>query len=164
LNVFFEVTKYVNLVDNVQISAPEHTPPEIAKIFAEAATCVRVQCWNAVGAMLRLCIDLATKGLLPSGDTPGLNSYTRGKLAPRITWLIDNGRLPSELRDLSTCIREDGNDAAHDGTLRKEDAEDLMDFTVALFERLFTEPERLRLAKERREKRRAAADGGGEAV
>jgi hypothetical protein len=75
-------------------------------------------------------------------------------LAPRLAWLLDNGILPQELRVLSTCIREDGNDAAHDGTLKKADAEDLMDFTVALFERVYTEPERLRLANERREERR----------
>jgi hypothetical protein len=51
-------------------------------------------------------------------------------------------------------VREDGNDGAHDGTLGKEDAEDLLDFTTALLERIYTEPERLRLAQERREKRR----------
>jgi hypothetical protein len=75
-------------------------------------------------------------------------------LAPRLAWLLDNRYLPGELRELSTCIREDGNDAAHDGTLEKADAEDLLDFTVALLERLYTEPERLKLAKARREERR----------
>jgi hypothetical protein len=50
--------------------------------------------------------------------------------------------------------KEDGNDGAHAGTLTKEDAEDLLDFATALFERMYTEPERLRLARERREKRR----------
>jgi hypothetical protein len=52
------------------------------------------------------------------------------------------------------CIKEDGNDGAHEGTLKKEDAEDILDFTVALLSRLYTEPERLRLAKLRRDKRR----------
>jgi hypothetical protein len=67
---------------------------------------------------------------------------------------MENGLIAQDLYDLSECIREDGNDGAHDGTLTKEDAADLLDFTVALFERMFTEPERLRLAKERRDKRR----------
>ncbi len=62
--------------------------------------------------------------------------------------------LPEVLKDLSSAIKEDGNDGAHQGTLKKVDAEDVMDFTVALLERLYTEPERLRLAKERRENRR----------
>jgi hypothetical protein len=35
-----------------------------------------------------------------------------------------------------------------------EDAQDLQDFTVMLLERIFTEPERLRIAEERRKTRR----------
>jgi hypothetical protein len=58
------------------------------------------------------------------------------------------------VREISTCIREDGNDGAHQGTLTKEDAEDLLDFTTALLERLFTEPRRLEIAQERRKERR----------
>ena len=36
-----------------------------------------------------------------------------------------------------------------------EDAEDLRDFAIALLERMYTEPEKVRLAMERRAKRRA---------
>jgi hypothetical protein len=154
LNAFFEVDRFISLVDNARVKAPEYTPPNIASVFTEAASCLTIQCWNATGAMLRLCVDLATKGLLPEQETPGLNARTRTTLAPRLTWLLDNRYLPGELRELSTCIREDGNDAAHDGTLEKADAEDLLDFAVALLERLYTEPERLKLAKARREERR----------
>ena len=70
-------------------------------------------------------------------------------------WLFEHGHLPADLRDLSTCIREDGNDGAHAGTLTKEDAEDLLDFTRELLERLHTEPAKLRLVEERRKARRA---------
>jgi hypothetical protein len=58
------------------------------------------------------------------------------------------------LRELSTCIKDDGNDGAHAGTLKRSDADDLLDFIVAMLERMYTEPERLRLAKERKEARR----------
>jgi len=58
---------------------------------------------------------------------------------------------------LSAAIREDGNDGAHQGTLTKEDAEDLLDFAKALLERVFTEPEKIKLAEKRREQRRAPA-------
>ena len=57
----------------------------------------------------------------------------------------------------SSCVKEDENDGAHEGTLSKEDAYELLDFTTALLERMYTEPERLRLAKERRDARRIAA-------
>lgn len=116
-----------------------------------------VGAWNAAAAMLRLAIDLATKPLLPEEFTPGLNRRTRRDLAPRLDWLFDNGKLPQQLRQLSDCIREDGNDGAHDGTLGQKDAEELMDFAEAMFERLYTEPERLRLAVERRKKRRVSS-------
>jgi hypothetical protein len=43
---------------------------------------------------------------------------------------------------------------AHGGTLKNEDADDLLDFTVELLERLYTEPAKLKLAEERRKARR----------
>jgi hypothetical protein len=48
--------------------------------------------------------------------------------------------------------------------LTKEDALDLQDFTVALLERVFTEPERLKLAEERRAQRRAQIAGAKSAA
>lgn len=107
--------------------------------------------------MFRLCIDLVTKPLLPD-DTNGAqpNSKTRRDLGLRLQWLFDNGRLPSSLRELAKCIREDANDGAHVGTLTPEDAEDLLDFTIAVLERLITEPRRLQLAEERRMARRSS--------
>ena len=105
--------------------------------------------------MFRLCVDLATKSMLPAEDTPGLNAKTRRDLGLRLPWLFENSRLPESLKDLSSCIKEDGNDGAHSGNLSEADASDLLDFSVALLERIFTEPERLRLAKERRDARRS---------
>jgi hypothetical protein len=154
LNTFFDVRGFVNLTDNARVSAPEHTPPEIAAIFAEAASSIALSNWNAAGAMFRLAINLATKPLLPKEQIEGLTRRKKRDLGPRVEWLMENGKIAKDLFDLSECIREDGNDGAHDGTLTKEDADDLLDFTVALFERMFTEPQRLELAKERRAQRR----------
>jgi|ERR1700727_2702241 hypothetical protein len=108
--------------------------------------------------MFRLCTDLATRPLLPDRLDTGSeqpNSKTRRDLGLRLAWLFDKQLLPLNLRELAKCVREDANDGAHVGNLTKEDAEDLVDFTEALLERLFTEPERLRLAEERRNKRRS---------
>jgi hypothetical protein len=71
-----------------------------------------------------------------------------------LAWLFDNGLLPAALRELARCVREDGNDGAHAGTLSKADAEDLLDFTRAILERLITEQKRLEIAEARREERR----------
>jgi hypothetical protein len=154
-NKLVTVENYVSLKDAKAISPPEYLPPEILSVFAEGATCLAVGCFNAAGTMFRLSVDLATKSLLPEGDANGLNSKVRRNLGLRLPWLFQQSLLPATLQELSSCIKEDGNDGAHDGTLEKEDAEDLLDFTFALLERMYTEPERLRLAKGRRESRRA---------
>lgn len=154
LNNGFGVERYISLRDQATVAPPEHCPKPVADAFIEAATCLSLQCWNAAGAMFRLCIDLTTKTQLPSEDEGGPTGKIRRDLALRLLWMFDRGILPDSLRELATNIREDGNEAAHAGSLGKEDAEDLLDFTIALLERIFTEPERLKLARQRRSQRR----------
>lgn len=154
LNNYFRVEGFVSLKDTVRHSPPEHLPATIKAAFEEGATCMAVNCYNAGATMFRLCIDHATKVLLPEQDTNGLNRQIRRSLGHRLKWLFNNDLLPVALRELSSCIKEDGNDGAHDGTLSKEDAEDLLDFTFVILDRLYTEPERLRLAQIRRDARR----------
>ncbi len=145
---------FITLKDRAETKPPDYVPEEIEKVFSEGATCLKVSCWNAAGTMFRLCIDLVTRQMLPEQDTEGLNQRVRRNLGLRLPWLFDNQLLPESLRELSTCVREDGNDGAHAGTLGKEDAEDLLDFTYILLERIYSEPERIRLAAERRRARR----------
>lgn len=159
LNKYFIVNGYIGLKNLATTKPPDHVPKNIANAFNEAATCMAVDCFNAAAAMFRLCIDHATTSLLPSEDADGLNARIRRSLGLRLPWLFDHNLLPEGLRELSHCIKEDGNDAAHAGTLLKTDAEDLLDFTRVLLERLYTEPEQLRLAKERRDKRRGTPSG-----
>lgn len=156
VNRYMNIEGFISLKDSAKVEPPEHLPEEIAAVFKEGATCLAVGCYNAAGTMFRLCVDLATRSNLPQTDEQGLNAKTRRDLGLRLPWLFDHGHLPEALRDLSACIKEDGNDGAHAGTLSKSDADDLLDFTVALLERMYTEPERLRLAKERRDSRRGA--------
>lgn len=155
LNKYVEVKGHISLKDSASIEPPEFLPKNIEAVFREGSTCLAVGCCNAAGTMFRLCVDLATKSMLPADEAPGLNAKTRRDLGLRLPWLFENGRLPEPLRDLSSCIKEDGNDGAHAGNLKEAEASDLLDFSVALLERIYSEPERLRLAKERREARRA---------
>lgn len=158
LNQYFDIAGFISLKDYGAAAPPEHAPENIATVFREGAISLNVECWNAAGAMFRTCVDLATRSLLPKEAVSELNNKTRRDLGLRLPWLFEHGYLPTDLRDLSTCIREDGNDGAHQGTLSKEEAEDLLDFTTALLERMFTEPTRLQIAMERREKRRVPKD------
>lgn len=153
----FNLHNFVSAKDAEGMPAPEHLPPEVEQCFREGAACYAIGCHNAAAAMFRLCLDMATKGLLPmeDGASGGPNRDQRKKLANRLAWLFEVGKLPPGLEDLADCVREDGNDGAHDGTLTPEDAADLIDFTTALLERVYTEPARLELAKARRIERRS---------
>lgn len=92
-------------------------------------------------------------------DAPNINKHQRHVLAARLAWLFENNKLQAELAPLSNCIREDGKDGVHDGTLKQADAMDLQDFARVLLERIYTEPEKLKLAEARRQKRREESQG-----
>ena len=157
LNPYFEIDSYISLCDQVHHKPPEHLPENVEKAFNEGAACLSIACYNAAATMFRLCVDIATRPLLPDpddADKPQPNSKQRRDLGLRLPWLFENGLLPIALKDLAQCIREDANDGAHVGNLDKPGAEDVLDFTLVLLERLYTEPKRLELAKERRKARR----------
>ena len=154
VNQLMRIEGYVSLKDTALRKSPDYTPENIDAVFREGAACLSIGCFNAAGTMFRLCIDLATRAMLPEGEAEGLSSKVRRDLGLRLPWLFDNGILPEVLRELSSCVKDDGNDGAHEGTLRNEDAEDLLDFTYTLLERIYTEPKRIQLAKERRSARR----------
>lgn len=154
VNDYVELDGYVNTTNFISIKPPEHSPHKVAEAFIEGAKCLSINCPNAAATMFRLCLDIATRELLPEEAREGLTVKVRRDLGLRLPWLFNANLLPEGLHDLSSCVKEDGNDGAHQGTLTMSDAEDLLDFTVALLERLFTEPIRLRQAEERRMTRR----------
>ena len=157
LNKYCEVDHYINYSNVDAVGAPEHLPDDVKLSFEEGARSFAVGCWNAAGCMFRTSIDLTTKNLLPEEEVDGLDRHTRRNLAPRLRWLFECGRLPVALQELSSCIKEDGDDAVHTATLEKIDAEDLLEFTVALLERIYTEPKKLQIALERRKDRRESS-------
>ena len=155
LNQIFRYEGYISLKDTSSISPPEFVEGPLLQAFVEGSTCMTVQCWNAAGTMFRLCVDIVTRPLLPPEDaSDGPNRKQRRDLGLRLPWLFEKKLLPMDLFQLSQCVRDDGNDGAHAGTLGNEDAEDLLDFTTALLERLVSEPERIKRAEQRRTERR----------
>lgn len=155
VNQVMRVEGHISLKDQMSELPPDHLPANIEAAFREGAACLAIGCPNAAGTMFRLCVDLVTKPLLPEENRDGLNNAVRRNLGLRLPWLLDNGLLPESLRDLSGCIKDDGNDGAHDDTLTEEDATDILDFTRVLLERLYTEPKRIELAREKRTARHA---------
>lgn len=153
------VKGHISLKDEIAEQPPEHLPEDINSIYIEGAACMAIGCHNAGATMFRLCIDLATNSMLPEENENGLNNRIRRSLGLRLEWLFEKSILPTALQELSTCIKEDGNDGAHAGNLSEADAADILDFTYMLLERLYTEPKRLEMAKLRRQARRESADG-----
>ncbi len=105
--------------------------------------------------MFRLALDVATRGLLPSNDAEGLNDRTRRFLHPRLDWLFKHQKLPERLKRLASVVKADGNDGAHDGTIDRKTAEDLIDFAEALLTEIFTMPKNIEMAEARRKKRKS---------
>jgi len=132
-NDLFRVLGPITIRDVAAAPPPEHVPADIAAVFTEGASSLAGGCFNAAGAMFRLALDMATKRILPvDGEEPQPNREARSSLSKRLDWLFGHGRLPRDLEQLAETVRHDGNDAAHDGTLSKADAEDLLDFATAL--------------------------------
>ncbi len=152
-NRIVRVERYISLRDTASEKPPEHLPENIEASFNEGAACFAIGCYNAAATMFRLCVDLSTREMLPD-KAEGLNNSVRRNLGLRLPWLFDNGILPEALKELSSCIKDDGNDGAHQGTLSKEDAADILDFTFILLERIHSEPVRIKKANERRAARR----------
>lgn len=159
INQIMDIERYINIRNTASKKPPDYVPENIQKVFIEGSESFSGNCPNAAAAMFRLCVDLTTKDLLPALETPveGLNKKVRNYLSDRLDWLFEQKILPNDLKEISECIRHDGNDGAHDGNLTKHDAETLLDFTHLLLERVYTNPEKARIAIKRREKRRNSA-------
>lgn len=155
LNNILEILSHISIKDVSAKQPPEYLPLQIEATFKEGATCLAVGCNNAAGAMFRLCLDLATKHQLDIANPQKVPSQAKKYLLKaRLDFLFQEGILPGHLSRLATCVKDNGNDGAHDGNLTREDAEDILDFTERLLDRLYSEPERIKLAEARREERR----------
>lgn len=155
LSNLFDNFKYTPILPNAE-KPPEHLPAEVEAFFKEAAQCYAIGCYNASGAMFRLCLDITTKNIISQYEHLNPTNDDKKTIHSRLNWIFKNGILPKQLENLSRCIKDDGNDAAHDGSLSYEDASDLLDFTYILLERIYTEPARIENAHQRRVERRKA--------
>jgi len=152
-----QVIRPLSLADVLTELPPLHVPEDISSIFVEASRCLAIGCMNAAGTMCRLCLDLATKRRMADLDLESPNKWTQEKLGPRLAWLFEHKALPASMKGLADCIKEDGNDGAHEGTLGAAEAGDLHDFTRQLLVHLYSNDGQIREAESRRMARRAAA-------
>jgi hypothetical protein len=160
-NLWFAFVEWVFEVPNRR-NCPEHVPADVQRVFDEAAKCAAVGAWDAAGTMFRKVLDVATRRITPKPESDNQlrppNWKTYKDLRLRLDWLFENSLLSPALKELSSCIHEDGNDAAHDADgIRQAEAADLEDFTVSVLETLYTLPGQIAENQKRRDERRGIA-------
>ena len=126
LTELVEIQSFISIRNVASMKAPEHVEGELEKAFNEGASCFAIGCYNAAATMFRLCLDRVTRELLPDERDKTAaqpDSNQRYKLGYRLPWLFKENKLPAELEELADCIKEEGNDGAHVGSLSDVDVE-----------------------------------------
>lgn len=154
----YSLEEWVFKIPNSRPS-PEYVNPEVSRIFKEGSDCLAIGAFDAAGTMFRKVLDAATREKTPEPDSDEAVKPASWKvykdLRLRLDWLFENNKLDRSLEELSSCIHQDGNDAAHDLTgIGKEEAEDLSDFADQVLRVIYTIPGQILENQLRRAKRR----------
>ena len=125
-------------------------PKTIAKSFEEAGACAGAGAFTACAIMCRRTMEALCAH----------HGVVQGNLDKKLKKLRDDGVIEKRLFEWADSLRLVGNEAAHDVTavVVKDDARDLLDFTRALVEYIFTFTENFKKFTERRAARKAAHD------
>lgn len=126
-----------------------HSIPEpIRNAYGEAWRCYKSKAHTAAAIMCRKTLEAICAEHEAKGKT----------LVASLKDLKDKGVIENRLFEWADALRISGNEAAHDVnvTVSREDARDLMEFTKALLEYVFTFRDKFEEFKKRREKPRPA--------
>ncbi len=119
----------------------QNLPRPIQKAFNEAAQCLRARAYTASAIMCRKTLE----GICVEHK---INERNLGSSLKR---LRDEGVIDKRLFEWAEELRVFGNEAAHgvNVTIAPQDAKDILDFTHALIEYVFTFQERFQAFKRR---------------
>jgi hypothetical protein len=105
-------------------------PAPLKSAYSEAISCFKSKAYTATAIMCRktlegICVEHGAKG---------------NNLVSNLKELKDNGVIENRLFEWADALRISGNEAAHDVTVTTspEDARDILEFTNALLEYIFT--------------------------
>ena len=120
----------------------ESLPKPIRAAFAEAQKSFKAKCYTASAIMCRKTLE----GICAVHD------INKGNLAVRLKAMKDQALIESRLYEWAEALRIFGNEAAHDVdvTIAPRDAADIIDFTNALIEYVFTFRDKFEEFKNRR--------------
>ena len=122
-------------------------PDPIRHAFDEGRACIRVSAFTAAAIMCRKTLE----------GVCAAHSIRERNLAASLARLRDTGVIDARLFDWADQLRVFGNEAAHgvETTISAEDARDILDFTRALVEYVFTFQHRFDAFRSRRAQRAA---------
>ncbi len=128
---------------------PQHCPENVARAFLQAEDALKRENFDAAVAMDRRALELMTKEKAPED--------AKKPLVQRIEILSARHEITPALKDWAHNLRTMGNEAVHgvDG-LTEDEAESTHEVTKFILTYIYTLPEQVRLAKEKRE---AGANG-----
>ena len=131
------------LYPTLDVHVPENLPPTVRTAYIEAQTCFRASAYSASAIMCRKTME----------NVCVAHSVSERNLAKSLQQLRDAGHIDARLFEWAEMLRIAGNEAAHGAEpVSADDARDMLDFTAALVEYLFTFRDRFDAFKRRRER------------
>jgi uncharacterized protein DUF4145 len=125
-----------------QRQAPEHTPPDIARIYKQACSAQSRGELEAAAILFGKTLEVAIKQLDPDA---------KGTLKQRIDRMAQENQIPGDVVTWATEIRIVRNDAAHQlEEPNPEDVSEIGEFTDAFLMFVFTMPKKIATRKSRK--------------
>lgn len=120
-------------------------PDPIRNAYAEARSCLKAKAYTAAAIMCRKTLE----AICAEHGATGKN------LVSALKELKEKETIESRLYEWADALRISGNEAAHDVsiTISAEDARDVLEFTNALLEYVFTFRDKFEAFKQRRAKK-----------
>ncbi len=125
-------------------------PKSIRSAYEEARTCFNAKAYTATAIMCRKILE----GIAEE------HSITARNLATSLKDLRDKGIIESRLFEWADALRISGNEAAHgvSTSISAQDAKDILEFTNALLEYVFTFQDKFRAFQKRRNDKESSVD------
>jgi hypothetical protein len=132
------------LFPSADLQANPRAPQLIRRAFEEACGCFRAQAYTATAIMCRKALE----GVCFEHGVKERN------LALSLRKMRDDGLIDDRLFEWSNALRDAGNDAAHgvETNIEHDDAKDMIEFTNAIIDYMFSFRDRFDQFKKRRAK------------
>lgn len=127
---------------SLETGASLEVPSAIRSVYEEARSCFRAKAFTATAIMCRKALEAICEE----------HKIVARNLALALGEMRDKGIIESRLYEWADTLRITGNEAAHTAkaTISAEDARDILEFTHALLEYVFTFRDRFERFKNRR--------------